>query len=214
MMRLTVNTFLTLDGVMQAPGAADEDPSGGFTAGGWQVPYTADEDFGEIVTSWLESPHTALLGRTTFEMFRAFWPQVDDRDPVARAINHGRRYVVAHAGYEPDWGETTVIDSADPLPEIARLKAEGEGELKVSGSAQLAAALHEAGMIDEYHLIVFPVVVGGGKRLFADGSPPCGFAVRSTRTTASGAVHLVLTPEPFRSGGYAVEDGHEVTRLE
>ena len=66
MMRLTVNTFLTLDGVMQAPGAADEDPSGGFTAGGWQVPYTADEDFGEIVTSWLETPHTALLGRTTF----------------------------------------------------------------------------------------------------------------------------------------------------
>lgn len=214
MMILTVNTFLTLDGVMQAPGAADEDPSGGFTAGGWQVPYTADADFGEIVTSWLETPHTALLGRTTFEMFRAFWPQVDDSDPVARAINHSRRYVVAHAGYEPDWGETTVIDSADPLPAIARLKAEGEGELKVSGSAQLAAALHEAGMIDEYHLIVFPVVVGGGKRLFADGSPPRGFAVRSTRTTASGAVHLVLAPEPFRTGEYAVEDGQEVTRLE
>ncbi|WP_281871998.1 dihydrofolate reductase family protein [Brachybacterium paraconglomeratum] len=127
MMRLTVNTFLTLDGVMQAPGAADEDPSDGFTAGGWQVPYTADADFGEIVTSWLETPHTALLGRTTFEMFRAFWPQVDDSDPVARAINHTRRYVVAHAGYEPDWGETTVIDSADPLPAIARLKAEGRG---------------------------------------------------------------------------------------
>ena len=122
--------------------------------------------------------------------------------------------MVAHAGYEPDWGETTVIDSADPLPAIARLKAEGEGELKVSGSAQLAAALHEAGMIDEYHLIVFPVAVGGGKRLFADGSPPSGFAVRSTRTTASGAVHLVLTPEPFRSGEYTIEDGHEVTVLE
>nr|WP_306609356.1 dihydrofolate reductase family protein [Brachybacterium paraconglomeratum] len=90
----------------------------------------------------------------------------------------------------------------------------GEGELKVSGSAQLAAALHEAGMIDEYDLIVFPVVVGGGKRLFADGSPPRGFAVRSTRTTASGAVHLVLAPEPFRTGEYAVEDGQEVTRLE
>lgn len=213
-MRLTVNTFLTLDGVMQAPGAADEDRSGGFTAGGWQVPYTADAAFGEIVTAWLEAPHTALLGRTTFEMFRAFWPQVDDADPVARAINHGSRYVVAHRGYEPGWGDTTVIDSADPLPAIARLKAEGEGELKVSGSARLAAALHAAGMIDEYQLLIFPVVVGGGKRLFPDGAPPRGLRLHSTRTTASGAIHLVLTPEPFRSGEYAVKDGREVTRLE
>lgn len=212
-MKLTVNTFLTLDGVMQAPGGADEDTSGGFTAGGWQAPYTADADFGEIVTGWLRTPHTALLGRTTFEMFRAFWPQVDDSDPVASAINHGRRYVVAHAGYEPDWDGSTVIDSADPLPAIARLKAEGEGELKVSGSAQLAAALHEAGMIDEYQLLIFPVVVGGGKRLFADGSLPRGFQVHRTCTTASGAVLLVLTPEPFRSGDYAVEDGQEVTRM-
>lgn len=213
-MKLTVNTFLTLDGVMQAPGGAEEDTSGGFTAGGWQVPYTADDDFGEIVTSWLQSPHTALLGRNTFETFRAFWPQVDDSDPVARAINHGKRYVVAHAGYDPGWGETTVIDSADPLPAIARLKEDGEGELKVSGSAQLVAALHEAGMIDEYHLIVFPVVVGGGKKLFADGAPPRGFQVRSSRVTASGAVLLVLTPEPFRAGDYVVEDGKDVARLE
>ena len=213
-MRLTVNTFLTLDGVMQAPGGAEEDTSGGFTAGGWQVPYTADDDFGEIATGWLQTPHTALLGRSTFEMFRAFWPQVDDSDPVARAINHGRRYVVAPAGYEPNWGETTVIDSADPLPAIARLKEEGEGELKVSGSAQLAAALHEAGLIDEYQLLIFPVVVGGGKRLFADGAPPRGFHVHHSRTTASGAVHLVLTPAPFRAGDYVVEDGKDVARLD
>ena len=133
---------------------------------------------------------------------------------MARAINHGRRFVVAHAGYEPNWGETTVIDSADPLPAIARLKEEGEGELKVSGSAQLAAALHEAGMIDEYQLLVFPVVVGGGKRLFADGAAPRGFQVHHSRTTASGAVHLVLTPAPFRAGDYVVEDGQDVARLD
>lgn len=212
-MKLTVTTFLTLDGVMQAPGAADEDTSGGFTAGGWQVPYTDDEDFGEIVMGWFQTPHVDLLGRNTFEMFKSFWPQVDDSDPVAREINSATRYVVAHAGYQPDWGDTTVIDSSDALPAIERLKAEGEGELVVSGSAQLAAALHGAGMIDEYQLLIFPVVVGGGKRLFADGSLPRGFQVHRTRTTPSGAVLLVLTPEPFRSGDYAVEDGQEVTRM-
>lgn len=213
-MRLTVNAFLTLDGVMQSPGAPDEDPSGGFTAGGWQVPYTAAEDFSEVVTSWFLAPHETLLGRTTFEMFRAYWPQVESDDPVTRSINHGRRHVVARAGYAPDWEGTTVIDSADPLPAIAALAAEGEGELQVHGSARLAAALHAAGRVDEYRLLMFPVTVGAGKRLFADGAPPRGLQVRSSRTLDSGAVYLVAVPEAFRRGRYAVEDGQEVTTLD
>lgn len=213
-MRLTVNAFLTLDGVMQSPGSPEEDPSGGFTAGGWQVPYTADEDFGEVVSSWFLVPHELLLGRTTFEMFRAYWPQVRSDDPVTRSINHGRRHVVAHAGYAPDWDGTAVIDSADPLPAIAALAARGEGELQVHGSARLAAALHAAGMVDEYRLLIFPVTVGAGKRLFAEDAPPRGLQVRESRTLASGAVHLVAAPAPFRSGEYVLEDGQEVTRLE
>jgi dihydrofolate reductase len=213
-MTLSVHTFLTLDGVMQAPGAPEEDRSGGFTAGGWQVPFTADGEFGEIVTGWFAGPHTMLLGRTTFEMFRGFWPQVGDADPVAARINAGPRSVVAHAGFEPAWEGTTVIDSADPIPEIARLRNESPGDIRVHGSAQLVAALHESQLIDEYHLIVFPVTVGGGKKLFRDGSPPLDYRVRESGTTGSGAVHLVLTPEPFRGGTYVVEDGRDVAKFD
>lgn len=215
--RLTLHTFLTLDGVMQGPGGRDEDTTGGFTAGGWQVPYNDDYNddvFGEIVTTWFEQTTALLLGRITFEMFRSYWPEVSDDDPVAREINHGPKYVVAHAGYEPDWENTNLIPGPDALDAISDLRQHGEGELQVHGSWQLAKALHQAGMVDEYRLFVFPVTVGAGKRLFDDNGPPRGFTVHETRTTSTGATYLVVTATPFQHGTYVVEDGREVPVLE
>jgi dihydrofolate reductase len=207
-MLLTLHTFMTLDGVMQGPGGKDEDRSGGFTAGGWQVPYT-DDDFGEIVETWFAKTSAVLLGRTTFEMFREFWPHVDDSESVARVLNHGPKYVVAHDGFEPGWENSQVISGSDPLPAIRALKESGTGELQVHGSWRLARTLHSAGLIDEYRLMYFPVTVGAGKRLFAEDAPARSFRPIRTRTTAAGGLYIEATPGELRQGTYIVEDGRE-----
>ncbi len=212
-MRLTVHAFLTLDGVMQGPGSPDEDPSDGFTRGGWLVPYGNDEVFGTVVSSWFDRTEALLFGRRTFDLMAAFWPQVTDpADAVARTLNATPKYVVSSTLTDPAWGPTTVLDG-DPVDAVARLKKQPGGELQVHGCARLAATLHAAGLIDEYRLIVFPVTVGSGRRLFAPDAPPSGFRLLETRPTPSGAVYSVLQPERFRQGDIAVQDGAEVTSL-
>lgn len=212
-MRLTVHAFLSLDGVMQGPGSPDEDPSGGFTAGGWLVPYGNDEVFGEIVTSWFARTEALLFGRLTFELMRGFWPQVTDpADPVATALNSLPKYVVSSTLTDPGWDPTTIL-TGDPVEAVTRLKAQSGGELQVHGCARLAATLHAAGLIDEYRLLVFPVTVGDGKRLFTPDAPPSGFRLLETRPTPSGAVYSVLQPTPFARGDITIEDGREVTTL-
>jgi dihydrofolate reductase len=212
-MRLTVHTFLSLDGVMQGPGSPEEDPSGGFTHGGWVVPYASDHVFGEIVTSWFARAEALLFGRLTFDLMRAFWPQVTDpADPVAHALNTLPKYVVSSTLTEPGWEPTTIL-TGDAVDAVARLKELPGGELQVHGCARLAASLHAAGLIDEYRLLVFPVTVGAGKRLFTPDAPPSGFRLLETRPTPSGAVYSVLEPAPFTRGDITVEDGVEVTSL-
>ena len=211
-MRLTVHTFLTQDGVMQGPGGPEEDTSGGFTAGGWGVPYT-DEVFGEIVSGWFERTEALLFGRTTFELMRGFWPEVTDPDDsVAAKLNGAPKYVVSGTLTDPGWEPTTVL-TGDPVDAVTRLKAQPGGELQVHGCARLAATLHAAGLVDEYRLITFPVTVGAGKRLFTPDAPPSGFRLLETRATSSGAVYTVLEPTPFTRGDITVEDGREVTTL-
>jgi len=210
-MRLTVHAFLTLDGVMQGPGGAEEDTTGGFARGGWLVPH-ADGDFGEIVDGWFARAEAILLGRTTFEMMRDYWSRVTDPDnPVAAALNSLPKYLVSRTVRQPGWAPTTVLDG-DPIAAVARLKEQPGGELQVHGSWQLAQALHRAGLVDEYRLLVFPVSVGAGKRLFPDDAPANGFALRESRTTSTGAVYSALTPAPFAAGTIAVgDDGREVS---
>jgi dihydrofolate reductase len=211
-MRLTVHTFLTLDGVMQGPGGLDEDPSGGFARGGWLVPY-ADDVMGEIVDGWFERAEAILLGRTTFEMMRDFWTLVTDpADRVAAALNGLPKYVVSRTVTEPRWAGTTVL-TGDVVEEVRRLKERPGGELQVHGSRLLASTLHAAGLVDEYRLLVFPVTVGSGKRLFTDDAPASGFRLVESRTTGAGAVYSALTPAPFGVGSVDVVDGREVVTI-
>ncbi len=212
-MRLTVHAFLTLDGVMQSPGSPEEDPSDGFAHGGWAVPYVADETFGGIVSSWFERTDALLFGRRTFEIMAAFWPQITDAaDPVARTLNAAPKYVVSSTLTDPTWGPATVV-GGDPVAAVARLKEEPGGELQVHGCARLAATLHAAGLVDEYRLIVFPVSVGSGRRLFAPDAPPSGFRLLESRPTPSGGVYSVLQPTAFSRGDISIEDGAEVTSI-
>jgi dihydrofolate reductase len=208
-MRLTVHAFLTLDGVMQGPGGAQEDTTGGFERGGWLVPY-ADEDMGSIVDGWFSRAEAILLGRTTFTMMRDFWSQVTDpADGVAAALNGLPKYLVSSSAEDPAWAPTTVL-STDPVTAVRALKEQPGGELQVHGSARLARTLHAAGLVDEYRLLVFPVTVGRGKRLFSEDAPASGFTLVESRTTSTGAVYSALVPAPFRTGEIDVEDGKEV----
>lgn len=207
-MRLTVNTFLTIDGVMQGPGGVQEDTSGGFDRGGWLVPFS-DPDMGEIVGGWFARADAILLGRNTFQMMKTYWSQVTDPDNIVSAKLNGQpKYVVSATLADPDWGNTTVL-SGDIVKEVSQLKDQPGGELQVHGSAMLARSLHEAGLVDEFRLLVFPVYVGKGKRLFSEGAAPSGFTLVDSRTTSTGAVYSALTPAPFHAGSVQVVDGKE-----
>ena len=203
-MRLTIHTFLTLDGVMQGPGGPEEDPTGGFSNGGWTVPYF-DQDTGAIVDGWFSRTDAILLGRTTYGLFGPYWSQVSDPDNrVARVLNERPKFVVSSTLERPDWGPVTILDSLDAVRE---LKTREGGELQVHGSAALAAALHAAGMVDEYRLFTFPVTVGAGKRLFTPDAPASGYELLTSRTTSTGVTYAELRPVPFGRGAYTIEDG-------
>lgn len=195
-MRLTVNTFLSIDGVMQGPGGLDEDPSNGFDRGGWLVPL-ADEEMDRLVSGWIRQADALLLGRHTYEMMQPYWELVTDpSDVVAESWNHLPKYVVSSTIIEPTWHNTEVI-SGDVVRTVAALKAQGHGELQVHGSYQLARALYNAKLVDEFRLLVFPVVVGAGKHLFEDGAAPSSFMVTGSHVTRSGVVALSLLPREF-----------------
>lgn len=211
-MKLTVNIFLSLDGVMQGPGGPDEDRAGGFEQGGWVVPFV-DEDFGAIVGGWFAKTDEILLGRTTYDMMETFWSQVTDpEDVVAEKLNSRPKHVVSTTGREPTWNNTSVI-GGDVIAAVGKLKANPGGELQVHGSCKLVHTLHDAGLIDEYRLVVFPVIVGSGKRLFRDGCVPGSLTLVDSTVTSTGAQSLTLRPLGALSvGDIEVVDGKEVIR--
>jgi dihydrofolate reductase len=207
-MQLTVLTFHTADGVMQGPGGPDEDPSGGFERGGWVVPYI-DEGFGAVVDGWFDRAGAILLGRRTYDMMHPYWRAVTDPDNlVATRLNGLPKHVVSTTLSDPVWEHTSVI-TGDVVERVRELKASGDGELQVHGSWQLAQTLQDAGLVDVWRLLVFPVLVGRGKRLFTDTAPASGLVLVESSTTPAGVIHLVYTPTAFDTGRVGVEDGHE-----
>jgi dihydrofolate reductase len=211
-MELSVNTFVSLDGVMQGPGGAGEDTSGEFGRGGWLVPY-ADQEMGRIVEQeWFAKADAFLLGRTTYQLMYPYWSAVTDpQNQTAIALNKLPKFVVSRSMTDPlaDWRDTTTIISGDLVEEIRKLKQRPGGELQVHGSWQLARAVHEAGLVDVYRLLVFPVAVCAGKRLFDEASTPASFKVESAETTSAGLTSLEMRPSAFASGDVVVVDGRE-----
>ncbi len=184
---LTINTFLTLDGVMQSPGAPTEDPSGGFKHGGWLVPY-ADADMGRYITDVFAPIDALLLGRKTYEIFAAHWPRVTDpNDPIAVALNKMPKYVVSRTLDKVGWHNSSLI-KGDLVHEVDQLKRRHGREISVQGSSQLAQALIQHDLIDEYHLWFYPVVLGTGKRLFGSGTVPAALTLADSKRTNTGVV--------------------------
>lgn len=212
-MKLSINLFTTLDGVAQGPGGAEEDPRGGFTRGGWLMP-VFDEGCGAAVNGWFERGDALLLGRRTYDTFVSHWPLVTDpQDPVASALNQRPKYVVTSSPVDADaWADTTTVLGPDFLGEIRRLKEQpGDGELQVHGSVMLARALHEAGLVDVYRLLVAPVVVGQGSGIFGPEGPAHTMRVTTGVVTDNGVVSIEMTPGEFQNSlEAAVEDGQDV----
>jgi dihydrofolate reductase len=177
-----------MDGVMQAPGGPGEDPSGGFSLEGWLVPHF-DEAVGEQVTEWFTGAQDFLLGRTTYEIFHASWPKMISDDPVSQGLNFKKKYVASRTLTSVEW-ETAELLQGDVGDAVRKLTAEDGGELQVHGSAGLIQTLLAEDLVDELRLIVFPVLLGSGKRLFGDGTVPRAWKLGTHRTSSTGAVML------------------------
>ena len=208
-MKLLVTTFLSLDGVMQAPGGPDEDREGGFAHGGWLVPF-ADEDMGRFVVDWIAQADGFLLGRKTYEIFAEHWPRVTDpADPVARALNTLPKSVASKTLEKVEWNNSTLV-RGNVVEEIAKLKRRPGRELQVHGSGGLAQTLIENDLVDEYRLWSFPVVLGRGKRLFAEGAVPATLELVDSRTTGAGvAIHTYRRAGEVRYGSVEATEWRE-----
>jgi dihydrofolate reductase len=207
MRQLVVGAFVSLDGVMQAPGGPNEDRDGGFQHGGWLVPYF-DEKFGEIMTEWTKRAGTFLLGRKTYEIFAASWPNsTDPTDEAATALNTRPKYVASRTLAKVDWNNSFLL-KGDVAEEVAKLKAQDGGEIQVHGSSDLLQTLLKHDLIDTLRIWQFPVVIGSGKRLFGEGTMPASFELVDTQLTTTGAVlHVYERAGELRYG--EVEVGQE-----
>ena len=186
MAKLTITTFLTLDGVMQAPGGPQEDTDGSFEYGGWSFPY-ADGEFAKFMADVFTRADAFLLGRRTYDIFAGYWPKVTDpSNPIAGPLNTLPKYVASKTLKNPTWASTTVI--REVAKEVPGVKKQYARELQVHGSSRLAQALIENDLVDELNLLVYPVVLGKGKRLFGPGAVPAAFTLTGSRTTSKGVV--------------------------
>ena len=189
MRKLVVLTFITLDGVMQAPGGPEEDPSGGFKYGGWVAGYW-DDILGGVMGEQMAEPFDLLLGRKTYEIFASYWPYVksDDPDgPIAGKFNSAKKYVASTTLEKLDWNNSTLL-KGDTVQEIKKLKQQNGPELQVHGSGNLIQTLLKHDLVDEFRLKIFPITFGTGKRLFGNGTIPAGFKLVDSKTSTTGVI--------------------------
>jgi len=191
MRKLIVSTFLTLDGVMQAPGGPGEDDSDGFAHGGWSVNYW-DEKMGQIMTEAMSTPFDLVLGRRTYDIFAAYWPNAPE-EAGAKPLNDATKYVASRSRPTLEWDRSVLIEG-DAAEGVADLKKGDGPELQVHGSGDLIQTLMRHHLVDEYRLWVFPAVLGSGKRLFADGAVPAGLKLVDHQVSTTGVV--IGTYEP------------------
>jgi dihydrofolate reductase len=189
--KLVVNTFTSLDGVMQAPGMPEEDREGGFDQGGWQVPYF-DEESGQVMAEGLAAFDALLLGRKTYEIFAGYWPYAPADDPIAVRLNEAPKYVASRTLDTVAWNNSMLLDG-DLADGVARLKQEYQ-EIHTSGSGNLVQSLMQQELVDQYNVWVYPVLLGNGKRLFGDGTIPTALRLVESRAFGNGAVLLSYQP--------------------
>lgn len=187
MRKIIVLTFISLDGVMQAPGGPEEDLSGGFKYGGWTVPYF-DDTLGEVMDQQIQPPFDLLLGRKTYDIFASYWPHQDEAtSTVAAAFNVAKKYVVSTQSLTLDWRNSELI-SDDVVEKIKQLKQQDGPDLQVHGSGETIQTLLKNDLVDELWLKIFPLTLGNGKRLFGEGVVPAAFELIDSKISSSGVI--------------------------
>lgn len=207
MRRIIASAFMTLDGVVQAPGGPEEDPSGGFAHGGWTVPYW-DDVMGEAMGAATAAPSDLLLGRRTYEIFAAHWPHSDE-EPMASKLNGAAKYVASRTLTRLDWQNSRLIEG-DVAEAVASLKRQDGPDLSVLGSGDLMQTLLAAGLVDEFLLWTFPLVLGTGKRLFAGGTVPAALELTASQVSTTGVmIGTYRLAGPVRTGSFALAEPTE-----
>ena len=204
MRKIVVNSFVTLDGVMQAPGGPEEDTDGGFKYGGWSFHYW-DDMMGKTMDEFMSKPFDLLLGRRTYQIFAAHWPKITN-DPAADKLNSVKKYVVSKTLDKADWNNSQLIKT-DVVKEIKKLKDKEGPEIQVHGSSSLIQTLLKNDLADEYNLWVFPVTVGKGKRLFGEGTLAENWTLKQSKASSTGVVINTYVPAgELKTGSFALDD--------
>lgn len=208
--KLVIRAFVTLDGVMQAPGGPDEDRSGGFAHGGWLWPF-AHEEMEQATTEFLQNADVLLLGRKTYEIFASYWPNMEDDTAIGARLNAMPKLVASRTLEQTTWRNTTIIDG--PVAKAIRaLKREGGGPIVTQGSADLIQTLLREDLVDEFVVLTFPVTVGAGKRLFGEGTRAKAMRLVSTQSFPTGVVlHRYVADRALEPGSMNVEGEATVT---
>ena len=206
MRRIVVATFISLDGIMQAPGGPQEDPTGGFTLGGWTAPHF-DEALGASLGEIFGRPFDLLLGRKTYDIFAAHWPYVSDpNDPIAPVFNRITKYVASRSNPKLRWQNSQWL-GPDVVASLKSLKAQDGPDLLVQGSSDLLQTLWKEGVVDELSVLLFPVVLGKGKRLFGGGAVPVGLKLLKSQSFPTGVIVASYRPDgAVRTGDFQLAE--------
>jgi dihydrofolate reductase len=212
MRKVIAGAFVSLDGVMQAPGGPEEDPTGGFKYGGWTAPYF-DEAVGAQMGELFSNPYDLLLGRKTYEIFAAHWPYAEGGpdDEIAKQFNRITKYVATSSKAPLTWKNSVALH--DLATDVRKLKQQDGPDLMIQGSANMIQTLLKHGLIDQFNLLIFPVVLGPGKRLFGEGTQGAELRLISSKTSPSGVTMNSYTPSgPVRTGSFAHDKPSEAEK--